>query len=78
METEYSFHGAQPLINGAIELISQKYRPQLFCLCAELVLADGIVKNEEEKILEYAAKAANISEDLAKKIVEVTIIRMMN
>jgi hypothetical protein len=78
VETEYSFHRAQPLINGGLELISQKYIPQLFCLCAELVLADGIVEDEEEKILEYLAKAANISEDLAKKIVEVTIIRMMN
>jgi hypothetical protein len=36
------------------------------------------VKHEEEKILEYLGKAANISEDLAKKIVEVTMIRMMN
>jgi uncharacterized tellurite resistance protein B-like protein len=78
VETEYKIFGPQALINGSLELIHQKYRPQLFCLCAELVLADGTVKHEEEKILEYLAKAANISEDLAKKIVEVTMIRMMN
>jgi uncharacterized tellurite resistance protein B-like protein len=78
VETEYTIFGPQALINGGLELIHQKYRPQLFCLCAELVLADGVVKHEEEKILEYLAKAANISEDLAKKIVEVTMIRMMN
>jgi uncharacterized tellurite resistance protein B-like protein len=77
VETEYLIYGPQALINGALELIHQKYRPQLFCLCAELVLADGVVQEEEEKILEYLAKAANISDDLAKKIVEVTIIRMI-
>ena len=78
VETEYTIFGPQVLINGGLALIRQKYRPQLFCLCAELVLADGVVNHEEEKILEYLAKAANISEDLARKIVEVTMIRMMN
>jgi uncharacterized tellurite resistance protein B-like protein len=78
VETEHLIFGAQALINGALELISSKYRPQLFCLCAELVLADGKVHEEEEKILDYLAKASNISEELARKIVEVTIIRMMD
>jgi hypothetical protein len=78
IETEYLIFGAQALINGALELIQQKYRPQLFCLCAELVLADGVVHEEEEKILQYLAQSANISDDLAKKIIEVTLIRMMN
>ena len=78
VETEYVIFGPQALINGSLELIHQKYRPQLFCLCAELVLADGVVKHEEEIILQYLAKAANISEDLSRKIVEVTMIRMMN
>ena len=78
VETEYTIFGAQALINGGLELITQKYRPQLFCLCAELVLADGKVHEEEEKILDYLAKASNISEDLAKKIIEVTMIRMLN
>ena len=78
VETEYLIFGAQALINGALQLINQRLRPQLFCLCAELVLADGIVHEEEEKILEYVAKAANIPDDLAKKIIEVTLIRMAN
>jgi uncharacterized tellurite resistance protein B-like protein len=78
VETEHLIFGPLALINGALQLIVQKYRPQLFCLCAELVLADGVVKEEEEKILEYLAKAANISDEMSKKIIEVTLIRMMN
>jgi len=78
VETEHLIYGPQALINGALELIHQKYRPQLFCLCAEIVLADGVIEDEEEKILEFLAKAANISDDLAKKIIEVTMIRMKN
>jgi uncharacterized tellurite resistance protein B-like protein len=78
METEYVIFGGQALINGALQLIPQKLRPQLFCLCAELVLADGIVHEEEEKILEYLAKSANIPNELAQKILEVTRIRMIN
>jgi uncharacterized tellurite resistance protein B-like protein len=78
VETEHIIFGPQALINGGLQLITQKYRPQLFCLCAELVLADGKVREEEEKILEYLSKASNIPDELAKKIVEVTMIRMMN
>ncbi len=76
VENEYAIFGAQALINGSLELINQKYRPQLFCLCAELVLADGTVDDDEEKILEYLARAANVSDTIAKKIIEVTLIRM--
>ena len=78
VETEHLIFGPLALINGALELIHQKLRPQLFCLCAELVLADGVVQEEEEKILEYLAKASNISDELAKKIIDVTLIRMKN
>ena len=78
VETEHIIFGPQALINGGLQLITQRYRPQLFCLCAELVLADGKVHEEEEKILEYLSKASNIPDELAKKIVEVTMIRMMN
>jgi uncharacterized tellurite resistance protein B-like protein len=78
VETEHLIYGPQALINGALELIHQRCRPQLFCLCAELVLADGVIEDEEERILEYLAQAANISEDLTKKIIEVTMIRMKN
>lgn len=78
VETEYLIFGAQALVNGALQLINQKLRPQLFCLCAEIVLADAIVHEEEEKILEYLAKASNIPDELAKKIIEVTLIRMTN
>src|SRR3954466_1821387 len=49
VKTEYVIFGPQALINGGLELIHQKYRPQLFCLCAELVLADGVVKEQEEQ-----------------------------
>src|SRR2546423_8336064 len=37
VETEYLIYGPQALINGALELIHQKYRPKLICLCAELL-----------------------------------------
>jgi len=74
--TSITKYGEKTLIDAGIKLINQKYRPQLFCFCAELILADGVVTEEEEQILDYLAKAIAISDDTAKKIVEVMMIKM--
>ncbi|NNV54305.1 tellurite resistance TerB family protein [Limnovirga soli] len=78
VKEQYLKYGAIPLINGGLHLISQRLKPQLFCLCAELVLANESITHKEQKILEYLADASNISEELAQKIIEVTLLRMMN
>ncbi len=68
-------YGAKSMMEASMKMINQKFKPQLFCFCAELVFADGVVTEEEEKLLEYLATAATISEDTAKKIIEVAMIR---
>jgi tellurite resistance protein len=67
--------GAKPMIEAGFKMINQKSKPQLFCFCADLILSDGVVTDEEEKILEYLSKVSAISEDTAKKIIEVSMIR---
>jgi hypothetical protein len=41
-------------------------------------LANETITHKEQKILEYLADASNISKELAQKIIEVTLLRMMN
>lgn len=74
---DYEKHGAKTLIEEGGKMINDKYKPTLFCDCSELILADGIVTKEEEKVLEFLAKTLNINDELANKIVEVTMIRMI-
>ncbi len=67
--------GAKTMIEAGLKMVNERQRPQLFCFCADLVLADGVVTDEEEKILEYLASTAAIPEETARKIIEVSKIR---
>lgn len=67
--------GAKTMLEGGLNFINEKYKPQLFCFCAELILADGVVTDDEERILEYLASTAGIPAEAAKKIIEVSKIR---
>jgi uncharacterized tellurite resistance protein B-like protein len=66
---------SQELIEGSFDYIKKEMRPQLFCFCCDIFLADGVVTDEEKKILEKIAQLSELDEETAKKIVEVAIIR---
>jgi uncharacterized tellurite resistance protein B-like protein len=66
---------AEELIEGSFNYLKEELRPQLFCYCCDVFLADGVVTDEEKKILERIAEISGIDEATAKKIVEVSLIR---
>jgi uncharacterized tellurite resistance protein B-like protein len=70
--SNYSLH---ELIEGSINCVKENLRPQLFCYCCDVFLADGVVTEEEKRILENLAHISGIDEETSKKIVEVAIIR---
>jgi len=75
VEKAYSNFTPQELIEGSIEFIKPELHAQLFCYCCDVFLADGVVTDEEKKILEKIAEISGIDEETSKKIVEVAIIR---
>jgi uncharacterized tellurite resistance protein B-like protein len=67
--------GVQKIIDGSALIINEDDRPTVFCLAAELVLADGVITDKEKELLEYIANALLLNETLAGKIIEVTLIK---
>ena len=63
------------ILEGSFKFIKQEQHSQLFCYCCDVFLADGVVTEEEKKIMEKIAVLANIDEETSKKIVEVALIR---
>jgi Tellurite resistance protein TerB len=74
-EKHYSNFTPEQLMEGSFNHIKKELHSQLFCYCCDVFLADGVVTDEEKKILEKIAAIANIDEETSKKIVEVAIIR---
>jgi uncharacterized tellurite resistance protein B-like protein len=74
-EKAYSNYSAEELLQGSIGFVKESIRPQLFCYCCDIFLADGIVTEEEKKILEKIAELSGIDQETTKKIVEVALIR---
>lgn len=74
-EKVYKNFTPQELIEGSVNCLKENLRPQLFCYCCDVFLADGVVTEEEKKILEKLAQISGINEETAKKIVEVAVIR---
>jgi uncharacterized tellurite resistance protein B-like protein len=74
-EKVYQNFNPEELIEGSLLYLNEDLRPQLFCYCCDVFLADGVVTEEEKKILEKLSEISGIDEETAKKIVEVAIIR---
>lgn len=74
-EKDYNNFTPDQLIEGSVNFIKPELHPQLFCYCCDVFLADGVVTEEEKKILEKIADITRIDEETSKKIVEVAIIR---
>lgn len=63
------------ILTAGLNFIDASKRPQLFCFCVELVVADNKIAEEEKKILNYLADHSQLSPVIANKIIEVTLIR---
>lgn len=74
-ERVYNNFTPQELIEGSFNCPKENLRPQLFCYCCDVFLADGVVTEEEKKILEKLAQMSGLDENTTKKIVEVALIR---
>ncbi len=69
--------GGVGLIDACTPFINKEEKSTIFCLSVELVLADGILDEDEEKLIEYIAKKLEVDSTLVDHIVEVMLIRNM-
>ncbi len=67
--------GAGALIAAAKETLDPEQKETAFAMAADLMLADGVVDDEEKKLLDDLQKALEIKDDLALKIAEVMVIK---
>lgn len=60
----------------AAAVLKPELRETAFAFACEMVLADGMVGDDEEQFISFLAQTLGISEELGSAIVQVTIIRM--
>lgn len=63
------------IIDEAVKQIPPEEAPTLFCLVAETLLTEGILKETEKEILAYIQQALLIDAALAASITEVMLIK---
>ena len=73
-EAQFKIGGAK-VVDACVPLIRNEEKETILVLSIELVLADGVLDEDEEKIIEYIADKLEIDEELIDKIVEVMLIR---
>lgn len=68
-------HGARPIIEAAKNALSPELRETAFAIAADIALSDGYLDESEKNYLIQLYEGLNISERLAKKIIEVILIK---
>lgn len=68
-------HEVATVLSAAKQSIPFELQPTVFAIATDLVLADGVVTEEEENLLEDLYKLLEVSEDTAQKIIDVMIIK---
>ncbi len=63
------------IIEAAAPKISENYKFTVFATATDFLLSDGTVADEEEKMLYDLKAALNISDEVAKNIVDVIVIK---
>lgn len=67
--------GAPELMAISTPNVPADYRATAFAMSLDMVLADGVVDREEEKLIDGLQAALSIPDDLAKKILEVLLLK---
>lgn len=67
--------GVDVLFNAALATLPAELKDTVFAVATDIVLADGEVTEEEEKLLNDLYRALEISEETAVKIIDVMLIK---
>jgi hypothetical protein len=67
--------GSNALFNLAVETLPHDLYNTAFAIVTDIVLADGEISSEEEKLLNDLYHALDLSEDIAVKIIDVMLIK---
>ena len=67
--------GAGAVIAASKEALTPEQKQTAFAIAADLILADGVVEDEEKKYLDELQKELEVADDLAVKIAEVMVIK---
>lgn len=76
---DFAINVVKQLGDDGIAKAANALKPELketaFAFASEIILADGIVGDDEEQFLTQLAKTLGIDDSLARSIIEVTLIR---
>jgi len=67
--------GGIGLVEACAEFVNEADKDTLFSMAIEIVLADGILEKDEEKVIELIADRMKIDTELVEKIIQVMLIR---
>ena len=67
--------GVSALFNAATDSLPESLRHTAFAIATDLVLADGVVTDDEKTFLDELYQALEVSEELANKIIDVMLIK---
>ena len=68
-------HGLPAVLTACAEAIPADLRPTTFALAVDLTLADGRFGSRENALIDQLQRALRLDDDLARKIVEVLLIK---
>ncbi len=63
------------LIDAAMDAIREQTRLPLFYHCLDLILADGVVTPQEDKVFQYLRRKFKVEEDVAFQALGVLVVK---
>ena len=67
--------GPGALVSASAATCPPELKPTVFCLAVDLVLSDGVVDENEKKIINHIQDALSVPDEVASKIIDVMMIK---
>lgn len=68
-------YGTKAVVDGCVKKLSIDFHKTVFTLCADIILADGIITEQEAKLLAVIGEQLSVDSEFAQKVAEVLLIK---
>lgn len=69
--------GSLNLVEACAQMVEQEEKPTLFAMAVDIVLADGVLQEDERLMIAFISESLQIPNELAQQIINVILIRNM-